>query len=141
MNCDTPEKPAEPIDFRTAYCQWVGCPVDQFEKRVLKQTLFLHARILRALARPFRPHSFYAEYLAVKQAGDKQLLEDIELDVDFYQHKHVVGTLMRESFNCRLSGRQLVRLARNAFRAAGGTQPIAQRRREPSPAGQHPEPA
>jgi hypothetical protein len=116
---DSPvQDPTPPLDFRTAYCLWTGCSPAHFEKRVLAQTLFLQARLLRFLVRPFRSHAFYAEFLLVKQAGDKQQLADIELDVDFYQHKHVVGSLARESFALRVSGRQLVRLARGAFRAA-----------------------
>lgn len=111
---------SEPIDFRTAYCQWRGCPVEQFEKRLLSETLFFPAKVLRFIAMPFRPQSFHAEYVLMRQAGDKQQIEDIELDVDFYQHKYVVGKLSRESFSLRVSGRKLVRLARYAFKHAAG---------------------
>lgn len=117
MDDVTSSESPKPIDFRNAYCEWKGCPIEAFERRVLAETLFFPARVLRALVRPFRPHAFYSEFLLVKQAGDKQELEDIQLDVDFYQHKYVVGTLTRESFSLRVSGRQLVKLAHSAFRS------------------------
>lgn len=143
---DTPAQDTnQPIDFRTAYCEWTGCPVDQFEKRVLAQTLFFQARVLRFIARPFRPHSFHAELVLIKQAGDKQELSDVELDIDFYQHKYVVGKLLRESFNLRVSGRQLLKLARNAFRSArmtGIAQPaMPPTGTKPSATSDHPHPA
>lgn len=106
------------IDFRTAYCKVYDCPVKEFEPRVLRQTLFWHARLLRSLVRPVRPESFYAEYLLIKQAGDKILISDVQLDVDFYQHKYVNGFTMRESFKARVSGRRLVGLARRVINQA-----------------------
>ena len=109
---------ANKLDFRTAYCRIYNCPEEEFEPRVLAQTLFLHTRVIRAILRTFRPASFYAEYLVVKQAGDKVLLSDVQLDIDFYQHKHVVGHLFRESLNMRLSGRRLIKLAGSVFRQA-----------------------
>ena len=115
----------EPLDFRTAYCQWQGCKPEEFEREVLRKVLFFQARVLRAIARPFRPHSFHAESVLIRQAGDKHALEDIEIDIDFYQHKYVVGRLMRESLRCRVSGRTLIRLARQAFRAAEAPVPVA----------------
>ena len=110
------------INLRTAYCQVYNCPVEEFEPRVLKQTLFGHARLIRAIVRIIRPESFYAEYLLVKQAGDKILISDVQLDVDFYQHKYVTGFLLRESFKVRLSGRRLVSLARDVFKKAKASQ-------------------
>lgn len=118
MSEPVPQETSSPIDFRTAYCQWTGCPEEQFERRVLAETLFFPARVLRALIRPFRPKAFFPEYLLIRQAGDKQQIQDIELDVDFYQHKYVVGSLARESFSLRVSGRQLLRLANYAFRSS-----------------------
>ena len=106
------------IDFRTAYCKVYDCSVDEFEPRVLRQTLFWHARFLRALVRPMRPESFFAEYLLIKQAGDKILISDVRGDVDFYQHKYVNGFMMRESLKVRVSGRRLIGLARRVFKAA-----------------------
>ncbi|MFP4283297.1 MAG: hypothetical protein ACLFR7_05445 [Opitutales bacterium] len=85
---------------------------------MLRQTLFFQARLVRGCLRPFRPGSFFPEYLLVKQAGDKQSLADVQLDIDFYQHKHVVGQLLRESCNLRLSGRRLMALARRSFAEA-----------------------
>lgn len=137
MTKPDPQAAPQAVTFRTAYCRWCECPEEDFEVRVLAQTLPVTARLLRFFMRPFRPHAFFAEYLLVKQAGDKQSLSDVEIDIDFYKHKYVVGSLARESFRLRVSGRQLLRLARDAFRYARTQHPeirSAQMTDRPEPA-------
>ncbi len=114
--------PENELNFRTAYCQWRGIPESKFEKEVLARTLTLQARIARALVIWVHPHAFHPELSLVRQAGDKIDYDDIRLDIDFYQHKHVVNSPFRELLRFRLSGLRLQRLALNAFRAARGTE-------------------
>jgi len=114
-NQQTPNLDNPNIDFRTAYCRVNQCPPAKFEKRLLAQTFFMHARIIDLFSRLIHPNGFHAERALVSQAGDKIALNDIQLDIDFYQHKNVVGSLFRDSFKCRISGKRLLKIAKTTF--------------------------
>lgn len=113
--------PDRTVDFRTAYCRWRGIDSSDFEKDVLKRTLTWNARFVKPIVRLLHPDAFHPELSLVRQAGDKIEFEDIRLDIDFYQHKHVVNSSLREFLRFRVSGTRLQRLALNAFRAVRGS--------------------
>lgn len=111
----------DPIDFRTAFCRSRGISEKQFEEEVLKRTLTWNARLVRPIISLFHPDAFYPEISLVRQAGDKIDFEDIRLDIDFYQHKFVSSSSIRDLFRFRVSGIRLQRLALNAFRSTRGS--------------------
>jgi hypothetical protein len=103
-------------DFRAAYCHLRGIEPEKFERKVLKEVMFPHARIALFWARILNADAFHAEESLVRQAGSKVSLEEVKSDIDFYQHKSVVGSFVRGTLKFRVSGIRLQRLTRETFK-------------------------
>lgn len=85
---------------------------------MLRQTLFLHARVAFFFARILHRDAFHPERSLIRQAGDKINQTEVKLDIDFYQHKNVIGSFLRGTLRLRVSGIRLQRIARDIFREA-----------------------
>ena len=87
-----------------------------FGKFVLKRTLFLHARLVRPVINFFNSEYLFNEKRLIEQLAKTTSLREVHEEIDFYQHKYVVGFLMKEVFKFRISGMKVIRLAHAAFK-------------------------
>lgn len=107
-----PHAPTNLVNFRELYCRAYQCPEASFEDHLLTQVLFRRARILRRLISPLNQDFLHAERVLVRQVAKNEDIRETQLDVDFYQHKYVVGSLLRDDLKVRISGVRLLQIAK-----------------------------
>lgn len=112
-------QPDGPLTFRDAVCQRYGCSPRQYEKVVFRRVMFWRTRFMGLFAGIFYPDFHFQERNLIRQVGNNTTLGEMQNDIDFYQHKYVSGSLRRDALGIRLSGKKLMRVARDAFN--GGT--------------------
>lgn len=108
----------EPITFKYAVCRLLKCREADYERLVFQKVMFRRARLIGFFISWFHPDFHFQEKLLIRQVAETHSLNEVQADIDFYQHKYVVNSMRRDGLNCRLSGKRLMRLARRAFAAA-----------------------
>lgn len=107
--------------LKEAICHQYNIEERDFEKFVLKRTLFFRVRLIRPLIRFFYPDYLFNERRLVEKIGKTTNLREIQGEVDFYQHKYVVNFVMKEALRFRISGMKIMSLANKAFSTASDT--------------------
>ena len=116
MSISTMSSPeTEVTRLRERYCRARGCDVTEFEKHLLSEILFPRARFLNWLFGRVNPDLFHPEKTLCRQVARNESIKDTQLDVDFYQHKYVVGSFTREDLKLRASGVRLLQIAKRLF--------------------------
>lgn len=117
----------EPLTLKQAILEQYNLNEQDFEKFVLKRTLFLRVRLIRPIVQLVNPDFLFNERRLIEKAGRTIELKEIHEEVDFYQHKYVINFVTKEALKFRLSGMKLIRLAHRAFTAAAAKQskPVA----------------
>ena len=105
----------EPLSLKQAILQQYNLNEQEFEKFVLKRTLFLRVRLIRPIVELVHPDFLFNERRLIENAGKATRLREVQEEVDFYQHKYVVNFLMKEALKFRLSGMKLIRFAHEVF--------------------------
>ena len=105
----------EPLTLKQAILDQYNLNEQDFEKFVLKRTLFLRVRLIRPIVQLVHPDFLFNERRLIEKAGRTIEIKEILQEVDFYQHKYVVNFVMKEAFKFRLSGMKLIRLAHMVF--------------------------
>jgi hypothetical protein len=101
--------------LKEAICHQYNLEERDFEKFVLKRTLFFRVRLIRPLIRFFYPDYLFNERRLVEKIGKTKNLTEIQGEVDFYQHKYVVNFVMKEALRFRISGMKIMSLANKVF--------------------------
>jgi len=101
--------------FKKAVCRQHGIKEKNYERFVLRRTLFNRARLVYPIGRFFNSDLFFNEFRLVERVANARSLKEIQEEVDFYQHKFVVNFLFKDAFRFRLSGMRLMSLANKAF--------------------------
>lgn len=122
----------EPLTFKQAVLQQYNLNEEDFERFVLKRTLFFRVRIVRPIVHFFNPDYLFNERRLIENAARCIRLREIQEEIDFYQHKYVVEFLMKDALRFRLSGMKLIRLAHSVFsEAANGSKDTVQESPKP----------
>jgi hypothetical protein len=53
----------------------------------------------------------------VEKVAEAESLREIQEEVDFYQHKYVVNSVIKDALRFRLSGMRIMSMAHKAFKA------------------------
>jgi hypothetical protein len=117
------------LNFKKALCQQYQIEEKKYVSFVLSQALFKRVRLFMPLISFFKPQFLFNERRLVEKVGRATTLREIQAEIDFYQHKHVVNFLWKDALRFRLSGMRLMSLA-NKTNGFGNRQP------GPAPAGQ-----
>ena len=102
----------ELVNFRERYCRAYNCTETEFEEHLLAKVLFKRARLLQKILTPLNGDFLHAERVLVRHVGKNEAIRETQLDVDFYQHKYVVGSFLREDLKVRISGVRLLQIAK-----------------------------
>lgn len=114
----------EPITFKEAVCNLYGIHPEKFERFMLRKTLFWRVRFLQPLIEFFHPDFLFNERRLVSKIANAHNMREVQEEVDFYQHKFVVGFVLKEVLRFRISGMRIMIIARKAF------QEVIRQRRE-----------
>ena len=112
--CLSPAK-MEPLTLKQAILDQYNLNEQDFEKFVLKRTLFLRVKLIRSIVQFVNPDFLFNERRLIEKAVKSIDLKEVQEEVDFYQHKYVVNFIMKEALKFRLSGMKLIRLAHKVF--------------------------
>lgn len=99
-------------NFRQAYCETYRIPEKRYEKSVLFKILSVRARLVYPFIRILNPNAFHRERLLVRSVGKASTYDEIQYEVDFYQHKNVVKSFLRGTLRFRISGKYLLSVAK-----------------------------
>lgn len=105
------------MTFKRAVCCLLKCEEEDYERLVFQKVMFRRARLIGFFVSWFYPDFHFQEKLLIRQVAETHSLSEVQSDIDFYQHKYVLNSMLRDGFSCRLSGKRLIRLARRAFAA------------------------
>ena len=106
----------ESLTLKQAIIQHYELNEQDYEEFVLNKTLFFRLRLLRPVVEVFYPEFLFNELRLIENAGKAIRMREIQDEIDFYQHKYVVNSLVKEALKFRLSGMKLIRLAHEVFR-------------------------
>jgi hypothetical protein len=98
-----------------ATCARFGIREQEFQRYLFRRTVFRRAQLIGWLIHPFHPDFLYQERRLIAQVAHAVNLAEVRNEIDFYQHKYVVGSVRREIFSMRLSGQRLLRIAKMAY--------------------------
>lgn len=110
--------------FREMVCQQYGISEETFIPFVVRKCVFKRALILRPIVLPFHPDVLFQERRMVELAGRCTTLKEIQYEIDFYQHKYVVNSLIKDALKFRASGMRLMRFAKAVFHKAKQNPPV-----------------
>lgn len=114
-------------NFKETLCQQQHLPEDRFVPYVLRRCLFTRFLIVSPFMRLLMPNLLFNEERLIERVGKANTLREVQEEVDFYQHKYVVDSILKDALKFRLSGMRLMRLANREF----ATRPGASAKREP----------
>lgn len=98
--------------LKEIYCQQHKCTVEQFQKRVFRQTLYPHARLVAPLILLFNYEFFSADRTLVSCVAEAENMKRVRNEVrDFFWDSENRGWLRRAA-NIRISGQRLKNLCR-----------------------------
>ena len=99
-------------DFKKVYCDHYRCDASRFHQDLLKRSLFLPGRLFFMFTRVFVPQAFSGESSLIDHVGRANSVNEIRDELDFYHHKHVSQSALKENFFLRVSGQKLIRMAK-----------------------------
>lgn len=121
------------LNFKEALCRQYRLKEDKYVSFVLSRALFTRVRIFLPLIRFFKPHILFNERRLVEKVGRATSLHEIQSEIDFYQHKHVVNFLWKDALRFRLSGMRLMSLANKTLGPRKKPEPVMRDQASASP--------
>ena len=105
----------EDATFKQSVCQLYDLTSKDYGEFILKQTLFHRVRFIRPFLSFFYPNYLFNEKRLVEKVGRAENLKEIQEEIDFYQHKYVVTSPLKDALKFRVSGMRLMSLANKTF--------------------------
>lgn len=87
---------------------------------MMKRTLFRRVRLIRPVVQVFFPHYLFNEEKLIEKIASAHNLKEIQQEVDFYQHKYVVNSVLKDALRFRISGMRVMSIANQAFNHLAG---------------------
>lgn len=103
------------VDLKTGVCSLYQVKEDQYKTFMLKRTLFRRVRLIRPLVQFFFPNYLFNEERLIEKIASAENLKEIQQEVDFYQHKYVVNSVLKDALRFRISGMRVMSIANQAF--------------------------
>lgn len=101
--------------FKEAFCKAYRISSSQYDRKALFKFLSLRARLAYPFLMLLNPNAFHQERKLVEFVGKAKSLDDIQYDVDFYQHKYVSRSTLRSTWRFRISGKYLLSVAKQVM--------------------------
>jgi len=102
-------------DFQTAFCSYYNIPQKDYQRKLLSRILTIRSRLVYPFCRLVTPTAFHPERRLVQSVAKANSLVDIQYEVDFYQHKRVVNSIVRGTLRFRASGKNLMSIAKRVY--------------------------
>lgn len=102
-------------DFRSRFCRKYNCRPEAFERQILGRVLYLHMRPLALIMLAINRQRLQPEQVFVRQIARTATITQVLADVDFYNHKYVTNSFLRGTLNLRISGRRVIRMAKELY--------------------------
>ncbi len=106
--------------FAELYCQRNNLEPERYEKVLLAQSLYPHARWFYHVVKLMRPDHFAADLDLVRNVGTLHRFRDFTHDVQQFLHHPANCGVLRRTFNVRISTKRLRRLVRSTLRPGSG---------------------
>jgi hypothetical protein len=122
----------ESVNLKSSICSLYQLKDEKFKTFMLKRCLFKRVRLVRPVVQFFYPDYLFNEKRLIDKIAEAENLKEIQQEVDFYQHKYVVNSVIKDAMRFRISGMRIISIAHKAF-----TNEIAQQQEatKASPAG------
>lgn len=108
LACDRSSGP-----FLQQYCAEKNLSPESFEWHLVKRVIFVHFLLVLPILWIFGTNVLHPERRLLTLIGRCQSLEEVQNNIDFYQHKNVVNSLWRGPLRFRISGKKLMRIAKS----------------------------
>lgn len=105
----------EPVTFKEAVCNLYGIKPERYEAFMLRRALFFRVRFLRPLIAFFYPDFLFNERRLIRKIANAHNMREVQEEVDFYQHKYVVGFMLKEVLRFRISGMRIMSIANKVY--------------------------
>lgn len=110
--------------FKALWCARMGCDLGEFESRVFRLALPLHARLLSPLIRRLRPRFFVEDFWFLREVGDTRSWGELINEINRFHGRNLRDPgWARRVFGIRISARRFLRLAHGVFGAGEELEP------------------
>ena len=103
------------ITLKEKVCALYRIEHPHFDAFMLQHTLFRRVRLVRPLVQIFYPDFLFNEKRLVEKVAKAVTLREVQSEIDFYQHKYVVNSFLKDALRFRLSGMRMMSIATKAF--------------------------
>jgi len=111
------------VEFRQLHCSVFHCAPTEFEGRVLRHCLYLHARPLAAVIEFCNPDYFEWDRRLIRNVGRARDLHQVDVEISAFPHADRLRGLFRGLLRFRCSSRRLSALAEEVFEDASEASP------------------
>jgi hypothetical protein len=101
--------------IKRGVCSLYQIKDDEYKAFMLKRGLFKRVRIVRPFIDFFNSDYLFNEKRLVDKIGQAETLKEIQEEIDFYQHKYVVNSVLKDALRFRISGMRLMRICNQAL--------------------------
>ena len=101
--------------LHSGVCSLYRLKEEKYKAFMLKHALFRRVRIVRPFIEFFYPDYLFNEKRLVDKIALTENLREIQEEVDFYQHKYVVNSVLKDALRFRISGMRIMHIANEAF--------------------------
>ncbi len=109
---ESPEPSSERRTFKERFCAERRCAADQYDRLMLRECLYPHARFLEPLLRRVRPCIFEPDIRFIQFLGQARGLREARAEVAAFEDANQMpGLKLRALLRLRVSGRKACRLA------------------------------
>jgi len=110
--------------FAEIYCERHQLPPEDFEKTVLHETLYPHARLFAPMCRTFNPQHFAADFDLIRAVGRLQRLRDFTDEAKDFAHHPANTGFWHSLMRVRVSTKRLRLLVKATLpRGEAGSRP------------------
>lgn len=108
----------EVMTFKIALCSLYDLSEERYTAFMLRRSLFRRVKFVRPFIQFFYPDFLFNEKRLIDKVAKAHNLREIQEEVDFYQHKYVVNSMVKDALKFRVSGMRVMSLANKAFNHA-----------------------
>ena len=103
------------VNLKEGVCSLYNLKDEQYQSFMMRRTLFRRMRLVSPVIRFFYPNFLFHETRLLESIGKAENLREIQVEVDFYQHKYVVNSVMKDALRFRMSGMKIMSIANKVF--------------------------
>ena len=101
-----------PQQIQALFCQHFNCPPAEYEIRMLRKSLYWHARVLAPLVRAIKPNFFAEDLKFIRHLATSTETRELAVDqFNFRDANRANANFWRTMLKIRVSGRKAGRIA------------------------------